>query len=196
MAPGTASRRRLWAAPCVWGEQQVGEPVDGHPVALLGPRHRQVEAAQPRLDVRERQVKRGGGPCPAERARRVALDNDHVGQVADQHRHDRALDAGGMLDRVGDAGAIEPVAGQAAQAMMARAERGMLAGQQQARGDADRGQGVGQRCELDRFRTSTDDELDAVSGQRSPCLRRSLAASAGEKAQGASNGNCPRRPGS
>jgi len=73
-----------------------------------------------------------------------------------------------MLNRIGDAMARKPFARQPAQAMVGGGETGMLAGEDQVRGDPGGRERMGERGQLDGFRTRADNQLDTISGQRSP----------------------------
>ena len=77
-----------------------------------------------------------------------------------------------MEHRVGLARAVERRGGEALQAMIAKLEPGMLAGDEQVRRLAEGGERVGNRAELDGFGTRSDDERDAILAQLSPWLRR------------------------
>src|SRR6185295_4906024 len=59
------------------GEQEARHAVDENPVELL--RHRPIEGAEARLDVRDRDAELRRGECAGERRVRVAIDEDEVG---------------------------------------------------------------------------------------------------------------------
>ena len=62
--------------PFVGAEEERRQPVDLHPRTLL--RHRQVSAAQPRLDVRDRDARGRCGPRSGEGRVRVAEDENEI----------------------------------------------------------------------------------------------------------------------
>jgi len=66
------------------------------------------------------------------------------------------------------AGTIESDRRIAFQAMLGRIERGMLAGEDQARLEAPRSEGVRDRCKLDGFGPGADDQPDMCRTQPSP----------------------------
>ena len=100
-AAGDALRLELRRRALVGTEEQRRQPVDLDPVPLLG--HRQVEAAQPRLDVRDRHLL-ARGVRSGERRVRVAVDEHPVGPLRLDHLADRR----GHRHRVGGA-QVEPV---------------------------------------------------------------------------------------
>jgi hypothetical protein len=102
-------------------EQQVGDFIDGDAVALLRPRHGAVVAAQPGLDMADRQAGLMRRHRAAKRARRVPLYDDEVGLPPDENRCERGGDERGMLDRILDPGTAEFLARQATEAMVGRA---------------------------------------------------------------------------
>ena len=73
-----------------------------------------------------------------------------------------------MLDWVGDAGTGKIFAREAAETMIVGGKPGMLAGEDQMRGNTDRRERMRQRSELDGFGTRTHNQLDTQSGKRSP----------------------------
>ena len=85
---GDAFRLELAGRALVRAEEKRGEAVDLDPVPLL--RHREVEAPEPRLDVREPDSRRR--VCAGERRVRVAVHEHPVGPLA--------------LDRLADRGVI------------------------------------------------------------------------------------------
>ena len=79
-------RERL-AGTLVGAEEELCDPVGLDPVALLG--HRQVAAAEPRLDVREPDPELRRGLGAGEGRVRVAVDERPVGLLLDQTVLDR-----------------------------------------------------------------------------------------------------------
>ncbi len=63
-------------------EEELRERVGHHPIDLL--RHRAVEAAEPRLDVADRDLKLGGNQGSGEGRVHVARDKQHVGSDLDE----------------------------------------------------------------------------------------------------------------
>jgi len=111
----------------------------------------------------------GGEPRErsAERARRVALDDQKARRRSDQRR-DRRRNPICMGVRVHFAGAVEPRRAILGEAVFTRIERRMLAGEDQARLEAARGQRVSDGCKLDRFGPGADDEPNVCGAQPSP----------------------------
>ena len=87
-------------------EQQLREPVDLDPVALLG--HREVAAAQSGLDVRERGADLDGRLRAGERRVRVAVDERPVGPLGFDRRDDRRLHRASDRPNGGRAGRRAP----------------------------------------------------------------------------------------
>ena len=106
--------------------------------------------------------------CRAERARRVALDEQQVGRVEIEVRAELARDGEGVGERVLLPRAMKLDRRQAGEAMVGGAQPGMLAGEDVARGLARRRQGMSEWRKLDRFGTSADDERNKITAQRSP----------------------------
>jgi hypothetical protein len=100
----------------------------------------------------------------AQGARSIALDNEKVRRVGQQWSDSRG-DGTGMGMWILLPAAIEPGRNEAAQAMVAQHEPGVLASQDQRRRSGSRGQGVRNRRELDRFGAGADDEGNARAGQ-------------------------------
>ena len=90
-----------------WCEQQVGEPVDCHPVYLLGPGHGRVVGAQACFDMSERDAKFTCCQCAAKCARRITLDDDQIGGIERQEPPKRRPDHFGVLHGVGLPRAVE-----------------------------------------------------------------------------------------
>ena len=87
----------------VRAEEEPREAIGLDSVVLLG--HVEIAAAQPRLHVRERDRRVGGGARAGERRVRVAVDEDDVGRLGSDPLRDR------RLHRVRIGGVeIEPVA--------------------------------------------------------------------------------------
>ena len=83
------------------GEEQIGELVGDDAVDLLG--HRAVEAAQPRLEVGDRDPELGGDERRGERRVHVAGNDHEVRALASRHgleplHHARRLLARGVPD--------------------------------------------------------------------------------------------------
>jgi len=70
--------------------------------------------------------------------------------------------------RVGHAGAVQVGARVCRQPELLGVQRGMLAGQQEARGKAAGGERMGDRGKLDRFGPGADDQPDLIAVQPSP----------------------------
>jgi len=66
------------------------------------------------------------------------------------------------------AGAAEDDPGKVAEAEVSRIESGVLAGQDEARNEAARREGAGNRLELDGFGPGPDDQPDVSGTQPSP----------------------------
>ena len=103
-----------------------------------------------------------------ERARRVALDEQQVGRVEIEVRAELARDGEGVGERILEPRAMKLDRRQAGEAMVGGAQTGMLTGEDEARDHSRRRQGMGEWCKLDRFGTSTDDERNKITAQRSP----------------------------
>ena len=88
ISPGTPSLPEDRGRALVGGEEVGRDPVDLDPVALLG--HRQVAAAQPGLDVRDRQARTG--PRSREGRVRVAVDEHRIGRPPGDRGAQRRLD--------------------------------------------------------------------------------------------------------
>ena len=88
-------------------EEQAREPVDEHPVQLLG--HRPVEGAQAGLHVRDGDEQLSRGQRARERRVRVPEDEDDVGLLLQHHRLDLREHPAGLL-AVRPRARLEPVA--------------------------------------------------------------------------------------
>ncbi len=86
-AAGHALAGERLARALVGAEKELRQPVGLDPVSLL--RHREVAAAEARLDVRERQSQPGGRECACERGVGVAVDEHPVGPLGGQALRDR-----------------------------------------------------------------------------------------------------------
>lgn len=113
--------------------------------------------SQPRFDVRDRNAGGEGRERSAERARRIALDDEQVDALAKQRR-DALGDALRVNVGIGLAGAIEPLRGEAVQTEFRGVEAWMLAGQDQPRPKSARDERVSDRGKLDRFGPGSDDK--------------------------------------
>ena len=167
IAPATPSRAEICGGQRGRREQQVSLGVDRRAIFLFGPGHGRIVAAQPRLDVRDRD----GGDEPrqsaAEGARRIALDDQQVGTPA-KLRLDRRGDALDVRMRVfrrrgSGAASLDKRRGRI------RRDRGlMLPGQDQRRAHAARRQRSGDRGKFDRFGPGADDQPHVRGLQLSP----------------------------
>ena len=113
-------------------EQQVGVGVDRGAILLFRPGHRRVMASKPGFDMRDRDCGDTSRERSAERARRVALDDQQVRRLA-QLRQDRRGDALDVRMRVLRPRAVQPGRRVSAKAMIGGVEVDMLAGEDQAR---------------------------------------------------------------
>jgi hypothetical protein len=150
-----------------WREQQIRAGIDVRPITLFRPGPAKVVSPEAGLDVSDRDAGSESGERSAKRARRVALDDQQVRRRADQRR-DCGGDPADMRIRIRFAGAIEPDRAILAKAMLSRIERGMLAGEDQARLQPPRGQRVGDGGKFDRFGSGADDEPNVCGTQPSP----------------------------
>ena len=148
-------------------EQQVGTGVDLGPIFLLRPGQGAVAGAEAGLDMGERNRGRERGAGTAERARRVALDDQQVGRGREQ-RSKRGFDPGDMRVGVLLAGAIEMQRGIYVQPMVARIEPSMLAGEDQRGRQPALGERMCEGGELDGFGPGADDQPDVRGLQPSP----------------------------
>ena len=113
-------------------EQQVGEQVDLDSIFFLRPGQRRIVGAQPGFDVGERDHGRGGGARRAERARRIALDDQQIGTIGEERPQCRC-NLFDMRVRVGFTRTIEGDRAIARESMLRRIERRVLAGENQRR---------------------------------------------------------------
>jgi hypothetical protein len=103
----------------------------------------------------------------ADGARRVALNDQEVGQWT-QQRHKRGSDQAGVGIGVRFPGAAETDRAITLQPIFAGIERRMLAGQDQARAQAARAKRVGDGGKLDRFGPGADNQPYVCDMQPSP----------------------------
>ena len=73
-----------------------------------------------------------------------------------------------MRVRVLLAGQLEPLRGEASQAVFVEVEAGVLARDKQRRRDPPFGEGAGDRSQFDRFRSGPDNQPDIPGMQPSP----------------------------
>jgi len=124
-------------------------------------------SAEARLDMSDGDARGEAGEGGAERARRVALHDEEVGYRPNQ-RPQRPRHGADMGMRVFLAGAGEDDPGKVPEAEVGRFESGVLAGQDEARNEAARREGAGNRLELDGFGPGPDDQPDVSGTQPSP----------------------------
>ena len=148
-------------------EQQRGDRVDLGPILLFRPRQGAVAGAQARFDMSDRDARRRCGAGSADRARRIALDDQQVRRIAGQ-RAERRLDRARVGVRILVAGTAEMHRRIAAQAVLGRVERLMLAGEDEPRLEAALGERVRDRGEFDGFRPGADDQPYVRGLQPSP----------------------------
>ena len=141
----------------VRGEEQRGDGVHRDPVVLLG--HREVTAAQARLDVRDRHGGVAGGLGAGERRVRVPVDERPVGPLLREDRGDlraHRLGVGGVevevVARLGQPELLVEDVGEVAVPVLAGAEADLL-----DPGFAQRG---ADRTGLDELRAVPDDRED------------------------------------
>ena len=115
----------------------------------------------------DRDARGEAGEGRAERARRIPLHDEEVGHRPNQ-RLQRPRHRADMGVRVFLAGAGEEDLGKVAEAEVDRIKSGMLAGQDEARNEAARREGAGNRLELDGFGPGPDDQPDVSGTQPSP----------------------------
>lgn len=169
---------------CGRREQHVGESVDFAAEFLLGPWRGGVEAAQTGLDMGEWQGVAARGAGPAERARRIALDDDEAGRVATPVAIERAGDVVDMVERIAATGATEGSGREAAKTVIGEVEPWVLAGQHQPHLDPPRVERCRDGRELDGFRPGPNDETDTIGAQLSPWLRPGQPAPSRARPQG------------
>ena len=143
--PGQLSRRRLAALALVGANKQVGQSVDRDPVFFLRPGQVGIVGPKSRLDMGQRDARLARRQRAAERARRVALDDEQIGRVHRQQPLERRPDQVGMEHRVGLTRAAERNRlRKPSQAMIGQLKARMLAGNEQPaaarRGRRGRGQ--------------------------------------------------------
>ena len=128
-------------------------------------------APKPGLDVPDRDSRHASCQCSAERARRVSLNDQEGGGLAQllQDRRGDAFDVGMGILR---SRASEPCREIGTEAIVGGVEAGMLAGEDQARPSAASRERPGDGGELDRFGTGADDEPDICRLQTSPSFGR------------------------
>ena len=122
---------------------------------------------QPRLDMSERNAERIRRQGSAERARRIALDDEQcrpVKQVVGEpSRHCAGIGARIVLPAAAQANGVE-----LGEAMFAEVEIGMLASKDQAGRDSSAGKRLGKGSKLDRFGTGANDQPYVGKTQSSP----------------------------
>ena len=107
------------------------------------------------------------GQSGAERARRVALDDQQSGRRGEMPAQ-RAPNPGDMGIGMGQAGAIEVEPAQMREAMLGRIEAGMLAGEDQPGVEPAVGERGGDWRQFDSFGPGADDQPDFSGTQPSP----------------------------
>jgi len=148
-------------------EQQVGARVDLGAIFLLRPRQRAVAGAEPGFDMGERDRGCERGARAAERARRIALDDQQVGRPREQ-RSKRGFDFADVRVGILLAGTVEMERGINVQAMVPWIERSMLPGEDERGRQPALGERVGDGGEFDRFRPGADDQPYVRGLQPSP----------------------------
>ena len=128
-------------------------------------------ASKPGFDVRDGYCRGESRQRPAKRARRVALDDEQVGGLA-QLRQDRRGHGLDVRMRVLRPRAIQSRRRISAEAMVGGVEVGVLAGQDQSRLHIASRERSGDGGKLDRFGPGADDEPDIRRKQTSPLLGR------------------------
>ncbi len=148
-------------------EQQVGARVDLGAILLLRPGQGAVAGAEPGFDVGERDRGCQRAARAAERARRIALDDQQVGRLREQ-RSKRGFDFAHVRVGILLAGTAELERGINVQAMVARIERSMLPGEDERGRQPALGERAGDGGEFDRFRPGADDQPYVRGLQPSP----------------------------
>ncbi len=141
-------------------EQQLGQVIDEHPVGFF--RHRAIEAAQPRLDMRHRHLPRRRRERAGEAEIGVAEDHDEDRARGRQHRVQRLQHrAEPRAARAAADPEVDLGLGQLELAQQRRAELGieMLPGMHDLQPDL-RPQRADERRELDEIGSRTDDRGD------------------------------------
>jgi hypothetical protein len=115
----------------------------------------------------ERHAGRRRGARAAERARRIALDDQQVGRPREQ-RSKRGFDFADVRVGILLAGAAEMERGIVRQAVVSRLERSMLPGEDERGRQPALGERAGDGGEFDRFRPGADDQPYVRGLQPSP----------------------------
>ncbi len=151
---GHAFGRQRLARSVVGTQEERRDPVDLDSISLL--RHRKVAAAEPRLDVGDRNPGLDSGLRSGERRVRVAEDEHPVGSLALEHGQDLRLHQRGVggseIERVERLGQPELVVEHGRHrpvVVLAGVERDLL--------DSSLSQGQRERRRLDELRPVSDD---------------------------------------
>ena len=152
--PSGPERRRR---PLVGAEEQVGQPVDLDPRPLLG--HREVAAAQPRLDVGDRMPAAAAAAGAGEGRVGVAEDEDGVGPLGRDdllQRRGQGVDVRGAqveaVRRLGEPELVEEDGGQLVVPVLPGVDDDLV--------EPGVAQGDGERRRLDELRPVADDGQD------------------------------------
>ncbi len=113
-------------------EQQVGLPVDGGAILVLGSREALVVRAKAGFDMADRYVRREAGEGRAHRTGGVALHDEHLRPDAAQVRQDGSSDLAHMPVRIGSAATIQVQLREVGQAVFASVKL-LLASENQQR---------------------------------------------------------------
>lgn len=149
-------------------EQQVGKRVDFDSKNFLRPRLRRVMGAQPGFDMAKRQSERDRCPRPAERARRIALDQHQIGPARSPRPGQRLRHALDMLEGVGQPRFPQWCRADGAKTMFGKNQAGVLASEHDDGPRTGTVEGMNHWSKLDRFGTSPDDDGNVWLEQPSP----------------------------
>lgn len=148
-------------------EEQRGTGVDRGAIALLGPGGGGVPGAKPRLDMGDGNAAIEARLRRAERARRIALNDEQSGR-GQEVATERAPNSRDMSVGLRQARAAELDARQMIEAVVGEVEAGVLPGADDEAVEPARGERGGNGGQLDGFGPGADDEPDCSATQPSP----------------------------
>jgi len=143
--------------------------IDRDPEYLFRPWHRDIVTSQTRFDVRDRYTSSKPGERPAQRARCVALHDQHVRGRAQMRLKCTLYDAD-MGEGVFQPAALQPGDFKTVHVEFSRIKLCVLSREDQPGASAALPESIGHGCKFDCFRPGSDDQPYICGMQPSPYL--------------------------